>query len=55
MLDKETARARVANILQGGIKNVTPKAESMARAMAQCYIDGFKDCWELLMGEKLDA
>ena len=40
--------------MQEGLKRVNPIIEKMTGLIMDAYQEGFKNCWELLTGEKFE-
>jgi len=38
-------------LMQSGIGKIKPHIERLTEAMAECYMQGFKDCWKVLTGK----
>jgi len=39
-------------LLENGFEKVRPKIGEMTNLMMDCYQQGFKDCWKVLIGKE---
>lgn len=39
-------------LIQSGFEKLKPHIEGMTVSMMECYQQGFKDCWRILIGNE---
>lgn len=39
-------------LMQSGFEKVKPKISEMTNLIMDCYKQGFKDCWRILIGKE---
>lgn len=54
MIKKEFYTEEVRQKMEEGFKKVTPMVADMSRIIIDTYREGFKNCWELLTGQKFE-